>query len=141
MNIFEDLKSEKENMDSKLDAFIKQKEIFERKWNDLSSALRNCKENSYQTDLPNLNYCQRNPKNVINTKVRCSFVMSPKRLTLPKSSKKNSSKSYCDPKANLIGCKTPVTSAKKINKFRKCYTPNSLSVTVDDQVKDIFGDM
>ncbi|CAH1403887.1 unnamed protein product [Nezara viridula] len=145
INLFDDLKSEKEEMDSKWSAFIEQREAFEKKWNDFNFLFRAYERNvtSSQKKLTTSNSVQGKSKKVVSTKLRPSFV-NPANicLKLPKAqSNSSSSNRYNEKKSNSGNCKTPLSNDKLLRRFRKstCYTPNSLSIMVDDQAKDIFG--
>ncbi|XP_014280608.3 uncharacterized protein [Halyomorpha halys] len=144
INLFEDLKIEKSDMDSKWSAFMEQRETFEKKWNDFNFLFRAYERNvtSSQKKLTASSSVQGKSK-VMNTKLRPSFV-NPANicLKLPKASTNSSSSNrYNEKKSNFGNCKTPLSNDKLLKRFRKstCYTPNSLSIMVDDQAKDIFG--
>lgn len=112
------LKKEKELMDLKLKELLEQKERYEIKWSSLESALDIVLSTSHKRVEVNNEDTIKKPSKIIDKSV-----------------------SFSGLKANFKCIKTPVRS-RDFKRLRKsvCYTPNSLSVLVGGQVKEIFGE-
>lgn len=142
IKLIQDLQKEKDEIDCKFSIFLQEKKKFDEKWDQLSLVLQSNFTNMNKTCKKKLILDKPKHKKVICTKARLS-PMSPSACFALSKSSKTDFKNYSDLRAKFTCLKTPVQQSKKSRHFRKstCYTPNSLSVLVEDQVKDIFGEI